>query len=237
MLTPATITVTFTANYAGPHRICWRQCGVGAFICTNIIDCVGGGNVCSATVSIMVDPESCTPVCFEGYIQATCNPEGSTVDQVFWTSTFTPTPSCTLYFLQCAAPLGFCAFIPAATMGLNCNGTARPDVLALPNAGAGITLCAQAVIPNLPAGYIMGPLDQGCCDCSYYSVSLSPVCPTCVLDGTSVYYTDCVTKELIKLDFAGNQSIVIEQCAINNSVSIVLGPEASGSITLLGPCP
>ena len=115
MLTPATITVNFTANYAGPHRICWRQCAVGAFVCTNIVDCVGGGNVCSATVSIMVDPESCTPVCFEGYIQATCNPEGSPVDQVPWSATFTPTPSCNLYFLQCETqdPMG-CGVIPAA---------------------------------------------------------------------------------------------------------------------------
>ena len=235
MLTPATITVTFTANYAGPHRICWRQCGVGPYVCTNIVDCVGGGNVCAATVSIMVDPESCTPVCFEGYIQATCNPEGSPVDQVFWTSTFTPTPSCTMYDLLCTIDTG-CPNIPAAVMGLNCDGTARPDVGPVNPIGAGIHLCAQNVIPNLPAGFLMTPNGKNCCDCSNYTISLTPVCPTCVLDGTSLYYIDCATKELKKIDFSGSQSFLLDQCAITGSISLQLGPEASGTVTLIGPC-
>lgn len=235
MLTPATITVTFTANYAGPHRICWRQCGVGAYVCTNIVDCVGGGNVCAATVSIMVDPESCTPVCFEGYIQATCNPEGSPVDQVFWTSTFTPSPSCTQYNISCTDVLG-CGVIPAVTMGLNCNGTARPAVGPLTNFGAGLNICAQSVIPNLPAGYVMNKIPEQCCSCSAYTVSLTPVCPSCVLDGTIVYHTDCTTKELIATPYSGNQSFLIDLCAITGTIQIVLGPEASGSATLNGPC-
>jgi len=235
MLTPATITVNFTANYAGPHRICWRQCAVGAFVCTNIVDCVGGGNVCSATVSIMVDPESCTPVCFEGYIQATCNPEGSAVDRVPWTATFTPTPSCTQYNISCASDIG-CPPIPAVTMGLNCNGTARPDVLPLPPQGAGLNICAQSVIPNLPAGYVMTKNGELCCSCSAYTVSLTPVCPTCSLDGTVVYHTDCNTKELIATPYSGNQSFLVDLCAITGTVQIVLGPEATGSAVLNGPC-
>lgn len=236
MLTPATITVNFAANYAGPHRICWRQCSVGAYICTNVVDCVGGGNVCSATVQIMVDPESCTPVCFEGYIQATCNPEGSPVGQVYWTHNFVPNPSCNLYNIVCTEPLG-CGTIPAATMGLNCNGTARPDVGPINSLGAGIQLCAQNIIPNLPAGYSMSLNGGNCCDCSNYRISISTTCGPCVLDGTSLYYTDCVTKQLIRIDYTGNQPFLFDQCAITGSVSLQLGPEATGTVTLIGPCP
>lgn len=236
MLTPATITVTFTANYAGPHRICWRQCGVGAYVCTNIVDCTGGGNVCLATVSIMVDPESCTPICFEGYIQATCNSEDSSVDQVYWTSTFTPSPSCNLYNIICTDPDG-CSTISAAIMGLNCNGTARPTVGPLIEGTAGMNLCAQAIIPNLPTGYSMIAVGEGCCDCTNYRIDLAPSCPGCVLDGTSMYYTDCITKELKRIDYTGDQPLLFNQCAITNSLNVVLGPQASVGINVvIGPC-
>jgi hypothetical protein len=238
MLIPATITVNFTANYAGPHRICWRQCSVGAFVCTNVVDCLGGGNVCSATVSIMVDPESCVPVCFEGYIQATCNPEGSPVDQVPWSATFTPTPSCTQYNISCTDPMG-CGVIPAVTMGLNCNGTARPDVGPLPNVGAGLNICAQSVIPNLPAGYVMTKNGATCCTCTTYAIEINPSCPfplNCVLDGTTLYWTDCVTKELKSQVFTGTLGVDIVKCAITGTVQLVLGPEALGTVTAQGPC-
>jgi hypothetical protein len=188
----------------------------------------------------MVDPESCTPVCFEGYIQATCNPEGSPVDQVPWSATFTPTPSCNLYSLQCTAPLGFCALIPAATMGLNCNGTARPDVGPLVNFSAGLNICAQSIIPNLPAGYVMTNAGAQCCDCTDYEISITtdPNCTfPCSVDGTILYYTDCNTKELIAVPFFGNQSFLFNQCAVTDTVHLIVGPQALISVTLLGPCP
>ena len=53
MLTPATINVEFIANYAGQHRVCWRVQNLitpGTYACTNIVTCVGGGNMCSTIV-------------------------------------------------------------------------------------------------------------------------------------------------------------------------------------------
>ena len=238
MLTPATITVNFTANYAGPHRICWRQCNVGLFVCTNIVDCVGGGNVCSATISIMVDPESCDPVCFEGYIQATCNPEGSSVDQVPWSATFTPSPTCKMYSITCTNPTFNqpCGVIPAITMGLNCNGTARPSVGPIAN-NSTFFVCSVGLIPNLPSGYTMTLWDGCCSDCEQYTIDIFPTCPTCILDGSSIYYIDCTTKELIRIDLTGDQPYQLTACMVLGSLNIYLTTEANGSVTAGIPCP
>lgn len=238
MLIPGTITVTFTANYTGPHRICWRQCGVGSYVCTNIVDCVGGGNVCSATISVMVDPETCNPVCFEGYIQATCNPEGSGVGQVPWTATFTPNPTCKLYALTCANPISPCAPILAADMGLNCSGTARPTVGPI-YANSSVYLCSTGVIPGLPAEYTMTEVPGACCyNCGQYEITLEPLCENgCLLDGSSIYYVDCNTRELVRLDFTGSTGSTFQICAVIGSVSLQIVGGWTASSTLLGNCP
>ena len=242
MLTPGTITVNFTAEYAGPHRICWRQCGVGQYVCTNIINCVGGGNVCSAVISVMVNPESCDPVCFEGYIQATCNPEGSSTGQVPWTTTFTPNPGCKLYQLRydpsepCLNPPQLGPVIPTVDMQLNCNGTARPDVVLY--CESAILLCSASIIPNLPAGYEMTLFDGCCYDCTQYTVTITQACPECLLDGSSMYYIDCNTRELKRIDFTGNVPVVVPPfCAVTGSVSLQLSVEATGVVNTIGACP
>ena len=236
MLTPATITVNFTANYAGPHRICWRQCGVGSYVCTNIVDCAGGGNACSATISVMVNPESCDPVCFEGYIQATCNPEGSSVGQVPWTTTFTPDPVCKMYSLTCTNvciyPPPLCVGISAGTMGLNCNGTARPDVQLF--CGTPIYLCATGVIPNLPLDYTMRLTDKCCYTCTQYDVVVSATGGP--LDGSMIYYTECGTRELKRLDLIGAGPFTTTICAVTDSVSLQLNALSGGSVTAKGSC-
>jgi hypothetical protein len=189
----------------------------------------------------MVDPESCDPVCFEGYIQATCNPEGSAIDQVPWTATFTPNPACKMFSLTCTLtcdnPPQLCALIPAVAMGLNCNGTVRPDVQLF--CGRPIYLCATGVIPNLPVDYVMAPFDGCCYDCTEYDITITPACPIgCVLDGSSLYYIDCTTRELVRQDFTGNSPVVISGlCAVTGSVSLQLTPEALGTVTAIGPCP
>jgi len=237
MLTPATITVNFTANYAGPHRICWRQCGVGPYVCTNIVECAGGGNACSITISVMVDPESCDPICFEGYIQATCNPESSSEGQVPWTTTFTPNPVCKMYTLACTSicttPPQLCSTIPAVTMGLNCNGTARPEVQIF--CGSNIKLCASSVIPNLPSGYVMTLFDGCCYDCTQYTVNVTTQAPG-GLSGSMIYYIECGTRELKKIDLLGDGPFTTSICAVTGSVSLQLTVEANGTVTATGPC-
>lgn len=240
MLTPATLTVTFTANYAGPHRICWRiQGSLGPYVCTNIVNCAGGGNACQAVVTIMVDPESCDPVTYEGYIQATCNPEGSPIDQVPWVATFTPNPVCKPYRITttavCTDPPQLGPLVPSINMGLNCNGTARPDLQLF--CGTSVLVCATGIIPNLPADYVMTADDSCCYDCTQYTVTVQPACPGCILDGSFMYYIDCATRELKRIDFTGNIDSGWVGCAVTGSVSLQLSPEATGTIVAGAPCP
>ena len=93
-LVPATITVNFTSNYTGNHRVCYRLGGVGLYNCTTIVACLGGGTPCSTTINVTVDDEACTDYVYDGYVQAVCEAEASTTGRVAWTATYTPTNAC-----------------------------------------------------------------------------------------------------------------------------------------------
>jgi hypothetical protein len=99
--TPATITVTFTSNYAGLHRICWRIGSSAAYDCTTTVTCDGGGATCSEDITVSVDNETCDDVTFEGYVQAACEDINSTSGRIPFSVTFTPSPVCLRYEVTC----------------------------------------------------------------------------------------------------------------------------------------
>jgi hypothetical protein len=100
----ATITVDFTANYAGPHRVCFRIQGSGdPYDCTTIVNCIGGGTACQAIINTPVNTTSCDgQVTFEGYIQAACEDILSTSGRLAWTALFTPNVICQRTEVECA---------------------------------------------------------------------------------------------------------------------------------------
>lgn len=102
-LVTATITVDFTANYSGNHRVCWRVQGSGdPYDCTTIVNCVGGGTTCSAVFTADVNTTSCDgTITFEGYVQATCQDILSTDGRLLWTVDYTPTPTCLRHEITC----------------------------------------------------------------------------------------------------------------------------------------
>ena len=172
MLTSATITVDFLANYDGPHRACWRVQGSGNdYVCTNIVTCAGGGNPCQALINVMVDPESCTDTIFEGYIQATCQIEGSSIDQVPFEVTYTPTPSCNMYTLTNNTGADY-TFI-SSELGLNCDGTVRTGITVFN--GASISLCGIAGMPqNIIDDFDVIPSLNSCCStCKNYAFNVN----------------------------------------------------------------
>jgi len=99
----ATITVDFTANYAGDHRVCWQIQGSGGpYDCSTIVNCVGGATACQAIFNADVNTTSCDGmVTFEGYIQATCEDILSTNGRLAFTVDFTPTVVCQKYEITC----------------------------------------------------------------------------------------------------------------------------------------
>lgn len=217
MLTPATITVNFIGNYAGLHRICWRVQGSGnPYSCTNIVECAGGGNPCSAVISIMVDPESCDPVIYEGYIQATCNAIDSPTGQVPFTVTYTPTPTCVGWTITCNEP-GGCPVILPTEIGLNCDGTLRPQVEAMAQ-GETVSICNRYELTTLPASYSIAlDADVLCCTCQSYRIQLTTVLePAPPITGLYIYYTDC-NKQLVKLEPVTYDTIYV--CAVPGSIT------------------
>ena len=190
MLTSATITVDFLANYAGQHRACWRVQGSGnPYVCTNLVTCVGGGNPCQALINVMVDPESCEDVIFEGYIQATCQVEGSSIDRVPFTVTYTPNPTCKMYSL--INTTGDVYDFTSSELGVNCDGTTRP-ALSLED-GASIALCGIASMPQSTIDdFNVAVIPDSCCTtCQNYAFTISvPV--ECFLD-VLITYTDATT--------------------------------------------
>lgn len=213
-MTPATITVNFISNYAGPHRVCWRIQGSGnPYVCTNIVDCLGGGNTCQAVINIMVDSESCDDIIFEGYIQATCNAEGSTTGQVPFTVTYTPTPSCKFYTMTNS--FGSSVTLTPSDLGLNCNGTARPSVTLY--IGQSLKLCGIAGMPEstIDNYNVQEDLTKCCSECESYSIKAVDDAPT------NVYYIDCSTKQLMVAIAPASSTTLpfIITCAVAGSLS------------------
>jgi hypothetical protein len=159
---PGTITVNFISNYAGPHRVCWRIGGTGAYDCTTIVNCGGGGAACTANIAVTVDNETCDPVVFDGYVQATCQVEGSLVDRVPFTNTFTPNPSCKGYTLTCEA-VGV-GSVTITNPGTGYNPLSPPVVSIATGPGIGATASAVVgdggiltqTITNGGTGYVDG---------------------------------------------------------------------------------
>lgn len=161
-LVPATLTINFTSNYAGPHRVCYRLNGTGAYDCTTVVTCTGGGAICSATINIMVDNETCDPVEYDGYVQATCEDIGSLVGRVPFVITFTPNPTCKGYTISCES-----VSVEGFTISNNGSGynPAIPPVVTVA-AGPGVGATALATVSdngiltanttNAGAGYIDG---------------------------------------------------------------------------------
>jgi hypothetical protein len=99
----STITVAFTSNYAGPHRVCWRIGSSGAYDCSTVVNCAGSGDSCQAVIDVgTLDNETCDEIEFEGYVQSMCEDISSEDGRVPFTVTFTPDPACNRYTVTCA---------------------------------------------------------------------------------------------------------------------------------------
>jgi len=124
----ATITVGWTSNYDGPHRVCYRLQGTVPYNCTGTGThpyCAGGGAACSYDISITVDNETCDNVTYEGYVQPACEDESSLVGRIPFSVTFIPDPACNKYIATCSR-VGVASF----TMTNNGTGyTSAPTVI------------------------------------------------------------------------------------------------------------
>lgn len=208
-LVPATITVLFTSNYTGDHRICWKDClSMGPYDCTTIVTCLGGGMGCSTTISVTVDDATCENACFDGYVQAVCEDAGSMTGRVAWTTSYTPTNACEAITLTCTP--GGAAFCDSFSIDstTDCGGgTIAPAKIA---SGTEMTFCfPPGTVITSPTDYTQVPAATTCCSCLSYTIT-----PT--LGVGEYYYQDCITKAFV----TATTAIPVTFCAIEGSVSV-----------------
>jgi hypothetical protein len=89
----ATINVTFTSQYSGLHRVCYRPVGTVPYTCFTVL-CSGFSTPCSYPIPITVDNETCDEVEYEGYVQAACEEESSETGRIPFEISFVPNPTC-----------------------------------------------------------------------------------------------------------------------------------------------
>ena len=107
-LRSTTITVSWEPTTNGPHRVCWRIVGEPSFNCTtdgSHPNC--GLSDCEYDIPITVDDETCETISYEGYVQATCEEEGSLAGRISFSVDFVPNPACNRYEVICDdSPVG-----------------------------------------------------------------------------------------------------------------------------------
>jgi hypothetical protein len=157
-LVPATITFTFTAQYVGCHRVCYRLNNSGGYTCVNTT-CTGGGAPCIVPIAITVDNETCPTVEFDGYAQACCEDVSSLTGRLPFSATFVPSPSCKRYLATCGSAS---LFSIAVTNGG--SGYAAAPAISFSGGGGGAGAAAHstigtgfitsAAITNAGGGYV-----------------------------------------------------------------------------------
>lgn len=136
---PVTLTINFVSNYAGTHRVCWSTDGI-SYSCITPVSCLGFGSACSATINTTVDNETCDDVTFTVYVQPTCEAEDSLDKRTYSSYTFTPSPACKKYTLDCAnVP------VESITVDNIGSGYTAATVLISGGGGAGATATANIV--------------------------------------------------------------------------------------------
>jgi hypothetical protein len=161
----AIITVNFTSFYIGTHNVYWRYGTVGPYTGPIPVSCFGNGNPCSTSFLISVDNETCTNLIIEGYVQASC--EEGTDNQIPFTYTFTPTPSCTRYEITCeTVPLlgfdivdggsGYTIAPSTANGGITISGGGGSGVVVTANLTGGVI--TGFTFSNYGSGYVTAPL-------------------------------------------------------------------------------
>jgi hypothetical protein len=163
----ATITINYTANYLGDHRICYRRVGDTLYCCltdtvaalgpqTFVIDFTSAPDYCFGTAEEVPVPvvSDCTAN-YEGYIQPTCEDIASLNNRTAFTADFTTVPTCLRYSIGCDE-----TGIDQIVVVL--NGTLYNTIPAITISGAGgATYTVHMYVPSNGATIVAGGAGSG----------------------------------------------------------------------------
>lgn len=156
------LQINFTSLQTGDHRVCWRTTLIGPYDCSTIVACAGGGNPCTATVTVDADDESCDNIDFNGYVQPTCFDIGDVDGRVPFSITFSPVQPCVKWNATCG-PVEVAAF-ELTGVGFGYGVLETPAVTVIGGGGAGVIANGvitdgainSVTITNPGAGYVDG---------------------------------------------------------------------------------
>jgi hypothetical protein len=177
---PATITVNFTPNYTGNHRVCYRIQGSGdPYTCTIVT-----APATSYAIPITVDNETCDEITYEGYVQPLCQEEESEEGRIPFVVTFTPEPSCNLYTIaytrvgeNTPVTMYDCSGESDITINVEFTGT-----------GFSINMCSPEPPPSSETYSVTLVEDRYCiCECIEVEFEVEDEAPS----ERTVWYTNC----------------------------------------------
>lgn len=240
--TTSTITINYTPEFAGCHRICFRKVPDTDFCCyiDNTPSIVGTPKVFVITVGAspcaLVDNlecQDCESQTYEGYVQPCCADECSDSNRVEWSVTYDPTVTCHKYLVTCTNALGCPGFTYAP-----CFGTSDFIEIEEQPLGTSMEICSFSAPTTIPADYTVttDPLDLDCCGCTTYNVTITSddVAPSIV----TLYYTNCNKTAAILPVIVSSASPFgpVPFCVITGSISYHQESDEIVTIDLIGPC-
>ncbi len=213
---PALITVNWTSNYIGPHRVCYRVVGDPSYICTipgagpgtNPI-CPGNGGACTYDINILVDNETCDTIQYEGYVQAACEDVASLVGRLPFTIDFIPSPACKRWEVECIdSGVANNVFIKEPGTGYT-DGVypGLPQVVGTGGGGLGATFDVTVVGGVITAVTVATPGSGYTLPCEIDITSI-PFVPGTLADFT-VYLIGCSALDVYDCDDATTETIAL----------------------------
>jgi hypothetical protein len=87
------LTINFTSTYVpGTYRLCWRVSTLpDPYVCVPVL-CTPSIGACSVVIPTGLTPVGCDIIKFDGYLQPTCQPEGSESNRALFDVEYNPCP-------------------------------------------------------------------------------------------------------------------------------------------------
>lgn len=213
---PSLLSITYTPQYAGPHRIFFRTSEPDyCFYEDTSSSVIGTPKLVELLLDTYADclltigaPIGCgDDLVVSGYIQPACSDINSNQNKVFFNTIFPVTNPCTSFIVECQDPVDCGKFtVP------NCNGEDDGTEYELQSDPGSVTftrVCSDQGPGPTGTGYVISAdAESQCCTCKLYNII--------VRNPIDMYYTDC--NQTIDIISVESGAIGVTVCAVPDGV-------------------
>ena len=228
----ALLSITYTPNYSGCHRIYFSRAESGPF-CLYLDDTL---SVIGTEKDVVIDledyaeclgtlpsPQGCTAERVYGYVQPCCTEDDPSPSSEY-IAIFDTTP-CPAYSVKCTKPAGCGSFTK-----VTCDGTPDPATYQYAYDPVGkVIMCALEAPENTPGSSYtieLSPDQTLCCSCINTTVSTSDP-----LNEFFIYYYDCKGQSTTSVKVTSTPQTL---CAAIGSVAAVNASDQADLVISLG---